>query len=414
MASRLYFCSTSATYTPTSFMGSWSTTSSAITKLLGTAHDTGAPATVAIAEAVTTNPYNVCWGRWVSNGIAKTGTLSGVVSWAVGVKESSLSANDFLRVHIWVTAGNTSTVRGTLLSQFVDTIEFTTTAAGQSHTASNLSVDLAITSTSVQAGDRIVVEIGYSAKNSVSTSFTGTMNYGGNQFYRDLVANGASTAHGTNPATYFGWVQFSDPNGVIIAKPPYRSNMCPNPSFKTYEDFWSTAANTTDTQVTNEAGFSRTTGLHVVIGTAGDPTIQTPVVPAAVGETWAAYLEVKGSISAGNTTTIWLNFVDSNSNFLSPNPSTNVTLTATPQVVTFSGQTAPVNTSGLFVSIEGTAAVNDSIDVSCVVLAQASTISTYADGDNTGWIWTNGLTDGDSSSYQLFQSSPGAFLPFFP
>lgn len=391
MATRLYFNNTAAPYTPTTIRGSWNRTTGAVTKLLGAAHDSGAPATVNTTKPVTTNNYNVLFGRWISAPAAASGSLSGVVSWAIGAFESSASANDHLRIHIYVTTGDSDTPRGTLLSGFLDSAnEFTTTAAGYS------SLDQTISTLSVTAGDRVVVEVGYQSQ-TTSSSFSATMNYGGFQFYRDLVANGAGI--GTAPATYFGWIQFSDPNHVLTAAPPYNANRCQNPAAKTYQDFWSTAAGTTVTQP-GETGFSRSTGLHVVIGTAGNPGIQPSLAPASAGETWSTYVEAKGSVTPGNTTTCWLNFTDANGSFLSPNPSQNVTLSSTAQAVSFSGYTAPANTASVGTSVEGTAAVSDTFDVTCAYYDVVSSITAYNDGDSSGWAWDNGLTDGDSASRQ--------------
>jgi hypothetical protein len=227
------------------------------------------------------------------------------------------------------------------------------------------------------------------------------MNYGGNQFFRDLVANGAS--QGSDVTTGFGWVQFSDPNHVLVTPPTSNANRCWNPTAKTYQDFWFTAAGTTVTQPA-ETGFSRPTGLHVVVGgsagVASDPNINLPVAPASVGETWSIYVEAKGTITPGNTTTCWLNFTDANGSFLTPNPSQNVTLSSTAQAIQFSGYTAPANTAFVGMSIEGTATSGDTFDVACAYYDIVSSITSYNDGDSTGWSWDNGLTDGDSPSRQ--------------
>lgn len=396
MATRLYFNNTAAPYTPTTIRGTWSLTTGAVTKLLGAAHDSGAPATVAVAETNSSTTYNVLWGRWISAPAAVSGNLSGVVSWAVGVKESSLSALDVLRVHIYVTTGSSDTPRGTLLANYTDTVRFTTTAAGIS------SLDVAISTVAVTAGDRVVVEIGYEAQNSSTSSFTGTMNYGGNQFFRDLVAAQSSGSHGTDPTTGFGWVQFSDPNSVLVAAPTSSANKCPNPAAKTYQDFWSTVSGTTVTQPA-ETGFSRTTGLHIVMGTVAsptDPNIQPGIAPASAGETWSSYVEIKGSLTSPDTTTCWLNFLDARGNFLTPNPSQTITPTNTAQTVIFNGYTAPTNAASVGISVEGTMSTGDTMDVTCVRYDIAASLSAYADGDSTGWSWDNALTDGDSPSRQ--------------
>ncbi|MFE5853208.1 hypothetical protein ACFQ61_08300 [Streptomyces sp. NPDC056500] len=100
------------------------------------------------------------------------------------------------RAHIYVTVGDSDTVRGTLLANHTSAVVFPTTAAGGGTTGA------AITSVGIQAGDRIVVELGYQATNAVTPSYTGRLYYGGSG-PTDL-ASGA-TGVTTDP----GWVEFS-------------------------------------------------------------------------------------------------------------------------------------------------------------------------------------------------------------
>jgi hypothetical protein len=202
MTRRYYLANAAAPFTPTTIRGAWDQTASSVTNLLGSVPSGGA-ATVAMTEVNVTNLWDVLFGRWVSEPIYHAGTLAGTATWIAGVLESSLSANDFFHVHIFVTVGSTDVVRGTLLTDSIGATEFPNpTATGRGEGAKT------ITSTAVSVGDRIVVEIGYQAQNTVTTSFTGTMNYG-NTGTTDLAS--ASTAVTTNP----GWIEFSDTNGVL-------------------------------------------------------------------------------------------------------------------------------------------------------------------------------------------------------
>jgi hypothetical protein len=108
--------------------------------------------------------------------------------------ESNADAQMFLDVHVWVSEGNTSTVRGTLLNNYVDTNEFATATAGLQIAQQTLSAVAA------QVGDHIIVEIGYQAQNSTTSSRTGTVRYGGNDA-TDLTSGDTNTAHP-------GWVEF--------------------------------------------------------------------------------------------------------------------------------------------------------------------------------------------------------------
>lgn len=202
MATRLYLSNTAASYTPTTKRGTWTTSSSAVAKLLGR-RPSGASTTSAVAETSTTNNVTVLLGRWISDPAVTAGTLAGTVQWVMGVLESSASANDFFYLHIFVTTGDTDTLRGTYLSNYTPGTgtEWPTTAAGATEGA------VAGTSVAVSVGDRLVVEIGYQARNTSATSFTGTLRYGATGT-TDL----ASTA--TSVTTDPGWIEFSAADNI--------------------------------------------------------------------------------------------------------------------------------------------------------------------------------------------------------
>ncbi|MFH9731873.1 hypothetical protein [Streptomyces sp. NPDC017260] len=126
------------------------------------------------------------------------------MSWMLGRVQSASAALMVGRTHIYVTAGDTDTVRGTLLNNHTGTTALPTTAAGVGTSA------VALTPVNLQAGDRIVVEVGFQAQNTVETSYNGTLHYGATGT-TDLVAG--ATAVATNP----GWVEFSNAPGFFAA-----------------------------------------------------------------------------------------------------------------------------------------------------------------------------------------------------
>jgi len=203
MSVRLYFTNATTGYTPTTKRGAWDDSAGTTIKKLGLA-PSGAAATVAVAETSTTNNYDVLLGRWVSDPIVNAKTISGNVSWVIGLKESNAAANMMVHVHVYVTTGDSDTVRGTLLADSVGTTELPTTAAGTTEGTK------AVTSTAVSVGDRIVVEVGYQSQNTSATSYTGTMNYG-NTGTNDLAA--AATTVTTRP----GYIEF-DTEGLFTNK----------------------------------------------------------------------------------------------------------------------------------------------------------------------------------------------------
>jgi hypothetical protein len=386
MASQFYFTNSAAGFTPSGFNGTWGLTASTVTQALGSAK-AGAAATVTTTKTSATNPTNVCWGRWVSGPATQTGTLSGTVSWVVGVKESATTANAFLRIHIYVLVGATNTVRGTLLSNFTDTVEFGTAAAGQTHMVTSVATDLAVSSVSVTAGDLVVVEIGWQGQSTLTTT-TATMNYGNTGTF-DLL-------HGGDPTLFPGWVLFSDPNQVLLNLTPYGHNLCRNPAAGVDTTAWDWPAGLTVTSAA-ETGFSRSTGVHAVITATGSLFISSPTYPAAAGETWTMSVEM--ACSASRAGTVFLRFKDSNGATLAGNPSQAVTFSPTVQRVVLTG-TAPANTAYTYITCNSSAwAVSDTVDVSCAMYDQASGLPVYADGNSGGWVWDG--TTNKSSSHEV-------------
>lgn len=111
-------------------------------------------------------------------------------------------------------------LRGTLLSDNIGATEWPTSATGRGEGAKTL------TPVAVQAGDRVVFEIGYRAQNTSTTSYTGTLHYGGTGT-TDL------TSGNTNVTTQPGWVEFSDPNQLWEDPPSSGGGSGQPPSVRT-------------------------------------------------------------------------------------------------------------------------------------------------------------------------------------
>lgn len=212
MAKRFYLSNAAISgTTPSTKRGSWDVNSATAIFKLGA--KAGAAATT--AQSITTNTANwdVLLARFVTDQVVlRSAALSGTVSWMAGVQEANADANYFTHVHIFVTAGDSNTLRGTLLSSGIGSSEWPTTAAGRGQSGMTLS------SVNVEPGDRIVVEIGYRASKANTTSRAGTLRYGGTNA-TDLSENGTNSAQP-------GWFEFSDPNQVFEEPPqePYGSS----------------------------------------------------------------------------------------------------------------------------------------------------------------------------------------------
>lgn len=206
MAKKFYLNDAAAAYSPAVAKGSWDdTTNQPDIGQLG-ATPSGAYTTLSASETSTTNNWDVLVASFVSDALLNpvsfvtTDVITGVLS----VLESNAAANDFTHIHIWVTTGNTDTVRGTLLNNFINATEWPTTTAGQVLVAQKIANNV-----SALAGDHIVIEIGYQAQNTSGTSFTGTIGFG--------TGGGADLFDGdTSVTTHPSWISFSSDFGADI------------------------------------------------------------------------------------------------------------------------------------------------------------------------------------------------------
>lgn len=179
VATRFYLNNSDAPYTPSAALPFWDAPAAALTPSRLGRVKAGAAVTTTIAETATTSPYYVLLRQWVSAPATAPGSLAGNYQCVIGQLESNAAADMALTAAVWVTVGDSTTIRGTALSAFSLT-EFPTTT-----TALALSDALA-GQVDYQAGDRIVVELGYRAANTVATSYSGTVAFGGTA--ADLVA----------------------------------------------------------------------------------------------------------------------------------------------------------------------------------------------------------------------------------
>lgn len=201
MATRLYLTNAAPGYTPSTKRGGWDLSTASLARQLGPS-PSGTATTAAGSKSTATTNWDVLLGRWISDPMDRAGDLSGTVQWIIGVLESSTNANMVFHLHIFVTQGDSDNVRGTVLTDNIGGTEWAnSTATGRGESTQ------ALTTVACQVGDRVVVEVGYQSQAS-GTGYTGTINYGGTG-NTDLAS--ASTAVTTNP----GWIEFSDPNGVL-------------------------------------------------------------------------------------------------------------------------------------------------------------------------------------------------------
>lgn len=206
MAKKFYLNNAAASYNPAALKGSWNDTTDSGD--IGQAGElpSGAYTTLGVAETSTSPTWNVYLASFVTDALLNNVSFStsDTIGGVLAVLESSSLALDVTHIHIWVTTGATDTVRGTLLSDHIGSTNWPTTAAGQTLGTLNVANNV-----NAQAGDHIVIEIGYQAQNTSATSFTGTLGFGTGGG-SDLT-NG-STSVTTNPS----WIEFSTDFGPEV------------------------------------------------------------------------------------------------------------------------------------------------------------------------------------------------------
>ena len=197
---KLYPSAVGVAYTPATIRGAWEKTTGHAICGMG-AKDLsglGGPLSIGSAETVSSADYDVLLLRCVSAPLAADHNFSGTLNLMMGVQESNAAADMAYYLHVFITQGDTDNLRGTLLANYADpdTNEWGTTALGKA-----LSAAATLTVVAALTGDRIVVEIGYRSRNTVTTSRTGTIWYGGSG--SDLSSGGAADGG-------VGYFDFSD------------------------------------------------------------------------------------------------------------------------------------------------------------------------------------------------------------
>ena len=218
---KLYLTTLGAPYTPATLRGAWDDTAAAVTKMLSSGKE-GYDETVSVAreETSTNTSWDVLLYRGVSCPLAAQ-TISGDLNVMIGAYESVAAADFNWHVHVYVTTGDSDTVRGTLLTDYTESAG--TNEWGTAQTTSGLALNAATAMSSVVAssGDRIVVEIGYVARNSVATYDSGTLFYGTTNLGVQL----SDLTAGADPNLYAGYVSFS--NAITENNPTVRLTQSP-------------------------------------------------------------------------------------------------------------------------------------------------------------------------------------------
>ena len=201
MATRFYLHNAAAPYTPATIRGEWDSTASSVTKLL----DTGkTPSNVRAYTQISASgaaDYSYLHYRGVTGTLAAGTIGTGTVNLCVSFREDSAGTDAYWRVHIYVTAGDSDTVRGTLLDHYAETS--TNELPVAVNNASSLQSAQSLSSVVVSNGDRIVVELGLVKRGATTSNCL--MVYG-----CDSGAVAVAVGEEAWAANRVAWVEFSE------------------------------------------------------------------------------------------------------------------------------------------------------------------------------------------------------------
>ncbi len=204
MATRFYLYNIAVLDVAPAADASWEIATTPFRNLMGTERRGTAFFTSAKAETSSAE-VDVLHGQFISRPLRGAQTISGFAKAIVRAMESSTNANFRAQLLIKVVSHDGGTVRGTLLAHDTGSIQSEFDAA----TLTNRKFPVnwsgsggALSSVVAEDGDRIVVEIGYRAHNTASTSYTSTLEFG-DASDTLLFVNELSTTQ------YTPWLEFS-------------------------------------------------------------------------------------------------------------------------------------------------------------------------------------------------------------
>jgi hypothetical protein len=200
-SSRFYLNATLAAPISPSFASGWESTTSAVRRMMGRPSLAVSTKTnLGLAETSTSGTFDRLIYQFVSEPLGLASTISGPLTGLIRATESSTSADFRSQMVVKVVSGDGTTLRGTVIDFDASALsnEWPTTSASRAFPV----VTTVVTPVDAQAGDRIVVEVGYRAHNTSSTSFTGTLRAGHTVGGTDFTAT-AQTAD-NNP-----WIDIS-------------------------------------------------------------------------------------------------------------------------------------------------------------------------------------------------------------
>lgn len=209
MATRFYLKNAGAQPISPGYDALWNDTASASRRGMNRSATSLGWNTIAIAETSAIDGYKVLFRMWVSNDQFNAYSFSGSDTWKLQIRgmESNPSGNLYLHLIAKVWENGVGS-RGTLISAVSDDTELNNGAL------ENRSISGVCQSVSMQDEDYIVLELGYSANNKKTSSYTGTIDTGDSSG-TDLPENDSETSQ------YNPWFELS-PNLSVFGASAFK------------------------------------------------------------------------------------------------------------------------------------------------------------------------------------------------
>jgi hypothetical protein len=198
--SRFYTFDSTAPYSPATYKGAWDDTSQIVgSKYLNIAPKSGAGVSAGwVSETSTSNEWDVLCARFVSPPLAAQ-TILGNVYGFLSASVNPGTGNFVTHLHLYVTQGDSDAVRGTLLTDYCDSDDNYWPGGWAPFSIPAT----ALTPVTVLAGDRIVLEYGFRARNTSATQVSTMFRYGADPIADDVTS--VADAY-----TLTGWLEFSN------------------------------------------------------------------------------------------------------------------------------------------------------------------------------------------------------------
>lgn len=218
--SRFYLSSSLTAAASPGFASGWESTGSALRRMMGNPSLASSTKTdLGVAETSTSGTFDVLNYQFVSEPLANASVICGPVGGYIRATESNSAADDRSQMVVKVVSGDGSTLIGTVIDFDASALtdEWPTTAASRRFPLAFTGSGTKGTPVSASAGDRVVVEVGYRAHNTSSTSRTGTLRSGHAVGGSDFTTSGTTTD--LNP-----WIEISATTRLLPTDGSFTAN----------------------------------------------------------------------------------------------------------------------------------------------------------------------------------------------